>query len=510
LVEGESDCHTLWYHGIPALGIPGATNWKDEWAKYLDGFETIYMVIEPDKGGEASLKWISKSKLRNKIRLLKLEPYKDPSELHISDPFGFGIFFNTTLTKALSWQAEHDKELRIKALEIYKECKELSSDPDILALFSQEFIKLGVVGVERESKIVFLSLVSRLLSRPLSLAIKGPSSAGKSYLVQEVVKFFPKEAFYVMSSMSEKALFFFEDPLVHRMLIIYEASGIQNEMTSYLIRSLLSEGCIRYTTVEKTQDGLQSKTLEKEGPTGLITTTTSTHLHPENETRMLSITLLDTQDQTRRIIESLANQTPIVFDYKPWHSLQHWLFSQRKEVLIPYSTVLSKLIPPVAVRLRRDFHQVLIMIKAHALLHQINRASTAKGEIVATVEDYSAVYNLIAKLIQQEVGECVSASTRETVEAVQKILDLKKGEPDPCVTQSELKKELKLDKSSTSRRVRSTIEQNHLKNLEERKRKPYRLVIGDPLPEEQELLPSPEKLIKIIKEESDRCPNEVI
>jgi hypothetical protein len=24
LVEGESDCHTLWYHGIPALGIPGA------------------------------------------------------------------------------------------------------------------------------------------------------------------------------------------------------------------------------------------------------------------------------------------------------------------------------------------------------------------------------------------------------------------------------------------------------------------------------------------------------
>ena len=24
LVEGESDCHTLWFHGIPALGIPGA------------------------------------------------------------------------------------------------------------------------------------------------------------------------------------------------------------------------------------------------------------------------------------------------------------------------------------------------------------------------------------------------------------------------------------------------------------------------------------------------------
>jgi putative DNA primase/helicase len=28
LVEGESDAQTLWYHGIVALGIPGANNWK--------------------------------------------------------------------------------------------------------------------------------------------------------------------------------------------------------------------------------------------------------------------------------------------------------------------------------------------------------------------------------------------------------------------------------------------------------------------------------------------------
>jgi hypothetical protein len=28
LVEGESDAQTLWHHGIPALGIPGADTWK--------------------------------------------------------------------------------------------------------------------------------------------------------------------------------------------------------------------------------------------------------------------------------------------------------------------------------------------------------------------------------------------------------------------------------------------------------------------------------------------------
>jgi putative DNA primase/helicase len=55
LVEGESDCHTLWYHGIAALGVPGANNWKDEWSEYLEGLEKIYAVIEPDQGGETFL-----------------------------------------------------------------------------------------------------------------------------------------------------------------------------------------------------------------------------------------------------------------------------------------------------------------------------------------------------------------------------------------------------------------------------------------------------------------------
>ena len=52
LVEGESDTQTLWYHKIPALGIPGASNWKEAWADYLEGIERIYAIIEPDQGGD--------------------------------------------------------------------------------------------------------------------------------------------------------------------------------------------------------------------------------------------------------------------------------------------------------------------------------------------------------------------------------------------------------------------------------------------------------------------------
>jgi hypothetical protein len=54
-VEGESDCHTLWCHGEPAFGFPGANTWKeDRDAHELDGIPVIYIVIEPDTGGSRS------------------------------------------------------------------------------------------------------------------------------------------------------------------------------------------------------------------------------------------------------------------------------------------------------------------------------------------------------------------------------------------------------------------------------------------------------------------------
>ena len=51
LVEGESDCHVAWYHNIPAIGIPGAQNWRDEWAVILHGIDLLMVPVE-DAAGE--------------------------------------------------------------------------------------------------------------------------------------------------------------------------------------------------------------------------------------------------------------------------------------------------------------------------------------------------------------------------------------------------------------------------------------------------------------------------
>jgi hypothetical protein len=234
------------------------------------------------------------------------------------------------------------------------------------------------------------------------VALKGPSSGGKSFLVEQVLSFFPKGAYYALTAMSDRTLAYSEEPIKHRFLVIYEAAGMSGEFATYLMRSLLSEGCLRYETVEKTSEGMKPRLIEREGPTGLIVTTTAVKLHPENETRLLSLTVTDTQDQTRAVMAALAEEAgEAAPDLATWHALQIWLESAEHRVCIPYAKKLAELIPPVAVRLRRDFGALLNLIRAHTLLHQASRERDAEGRIVATIEDYAAIRALVADLVSE-------------------------------------------------------------------------------------------------------------
>jgi hypothetical protein len=161
----------------------------------------------------------------------------------------------------------------------------------------------GLVGEERLAQTLYLVLTSRLLDKQVSAGVKGHSASGKSYTVETVTRFFPPEAYLEFTAMSEKALIYSPEQYAHRTLIMYEVvamrEGVEDDMTSYFIRSLLSEGRIEYpVTVRDKEGGFTTKTIIKEGPTNLIFTTTKTRVHAENETRILSLGTDDSREQT--------------------------------------------------------------------------------------------------------------------------------------------------------------------------------------------------------------------
>jgi hypothetical protein len=486
IVEGESDCHTLWHVGFPALGLPGAGTWReDRDAPTFDGIDPIYVAIEPDRGGESVMQWLARSKIRERARLVRLGQFKDASALFCDDPARFAERWRAALSAAVPWRQATAHTAGKTRAAAWSRCEALARQPKILHRLAEDLAASGVVGEHRPAKLIYLAGTSRLLERPVSIAVKGPSAGGKSFLVERTLQFFPPSAYYALSAMSERALAYSEEPLTHRMLVIYEAVGLKSDFASYLVRSLLSEGRVRYETVEKTKDGLRPRLIEREGPTGLIVTTTAVRLHPENETRLLSITVTDTKEQTHAILlEQAAQRSRNVAKLEDWHALQHWIAAGPAEVEIPFAETLAKMVPAVAVRLRRDFPTVLSLIRAHALLHQATRERAADGSIVATLDDYAVVRELVAPLVAEGVEATVSKRVRETVEAVTALA----GEDGVSV--SALARKLKLDKGSVSRRVKEAVDRGYVRNLEERQGRPARLVVGDPMPQETEILPA--------------------
>jgi len=109
LVEGESDAWTLWYHGYPALGVPGADAVKGVQAEDLAGFDTVYVwrdgkTKDTDTSGEH---FVGRMTARVKdlrpgatVRVLSSPDVKDPNELQQKFADEFKARFDAILAGA--------------------------------------------------------------------------------------------------------------------------------------------------------------------------------------------------------------------------------------------------------------------------------------------------------------------------------------------------------------------------------------------------------------------------
>jgi putative DNA primase/helicase len=104
LVEGESDCWTLWHHGFPTLGIPGANMTSKLDAEHLSGIGRVYAVREPGQSGTTFTSQMAK-RLRQiawvgDAVVISCGEAKDPNDLHKADPENFRAVFQSILDQA--------------------------------------------------------------------------------------------------------------------------------------------------------------------------------------------------------------------------------------------------------------------------------------------------------------------------------------------------------------------------------------------------------------------------
>lgn len=501
VAEGEKDVLSLERAGATATcNSGGAGKWAKAHAKFLQD-ASVVIVADKDAPGYSHARTVltTLEGVAASVRVVCAAEGKDATD-HLDAGHGLNDFVPLDMSApqpdwsrgpAGSASTPPDAPAHLHTPPA------LAADLDILRrAVVQLRVCRGLVGEVRTVKLLYLAFTSRLLDDPVNVAVKGLSSSGKSYTVECVADLMPPEALFVMTAMSERALIYLKEPLKHRTLVLFEAVALQENreksegnMAAYIVRSLLSEGQIKYPVVVKDESGQFATTVVTvEGPTNLITSTTSVSLHGENETRMLSLPSDDSAAQTRAILVGAAGERKRAeSDLTEWHNLQRWIAQQDTRVTIPFAACVAAQIEPVAVRLRRDWNAIRSLIRAHALLHQQNRERDASGAVVATTDDYAAVRSLAGDLISEAIGAGVPATIRATVGAVAMVT----GELGHAhATVRDVARGLDIERSSAQRRLATAMQYGYLRNTQDRRGQPGQYVTGDPLPGSDAVLPA--------------------
>ena len=276
---------------------------------------------------------------------------------------------------------------------------ELLRRPDLLDVMVADLDAMGVVGETANTQVLALAMVSRLLPRPVNVVMKGPSSSGKSFLVEQVAELFGEEAIVSLSTLSPKALYYMqESELTHRVLYVDEY--MPHAERDRTLRLIQSKGRLVMSTTTKTEAGVveaQRRTVA--GPVGFITTTTRAHIFDENETRAFTLVTDSSDAQTARILAALSRDHDEV-PPEPQYDLACWRRAlgqlQAMPVRIPFASHIG-LARTGQTRDRRDLRRVYSLIEASALLHQCQRARglhRGKRVVLAQLEDYRVAWRL--------------------------------------------------------------------------------------------------------------------
>jgi uncharacterized protein DUF3854 len=376
----------------------------------------------------------------------------------------------------------------------------LAATADLLAEAVTGVHELGVTGEDRVIKGTFLTAVSQVLAEPVSLVVKGTSAGGKSYATRTTLRLLPpgkddedSPDLYKVTAGSQRSLIYTDEEFRHRTIVMFEATALREvaeardgDMTAMIVRTLLSEGHIIYDVTERGNDGrMGTRRIVKKGPTNLIVTTTASNLHHENETRLLSLPVDESEEQTRAVMVKTAarrNQAAPAGspDLAPWHKLFHWLkYHGEHRVFIPYADYLANEAAAAVVRMRRDFGVLLGMIEAHAVLHQVNRKRDAHGRIIATAADYHAARDVLAEAFAVSTGHKLKSGVRRAVTAVDAL-----GGAHTDVTVAQVARHLKRDRTVVTRQLRDAADLSYLTNREDKAGRAARYRLGpDEMPE---------------------------
>jgi len=293
---------------------------------------------------------------------------------------------------------------------------------------TQELLgQAGIVGEETNRLLLWLVMSSRKTIRPLHAVSLAASGIGKTYLQQTLADLLPPEDVLEMTSLSGNALYYFKgDELRHKLLLIEDLDGAEEVL--YPLRELQSKGRLSKTVAVKGPRGtMHTEILNVEGPVSVAAATTKETLYQDNANRALLLTLDESAEQDKRILDyqrKLASGTINVEKQtvarKLLQATQRLL--EPVEVQNPFAESLQ--LPSQVFTQRRANQLYLDLIGAITFYHQHQRTATTDGgrtTIETAPEDIEWANKLAAPVLLRKSDE-LSGACRSFLEELKAYL----------------------------------------------------------------------------------------
>ncbi len=292
--------------------------------------------------------------------------------------------------------------------EARREALEFLRNPRLFEEILADIERLGVVGEESNKLAGYLVAVSRKMEDPLSILILSRSAAGKSTIAEAVASLVPPEDVVRLTRLTGQSLFYQKTQSIrHKLLVVEEESGVSD--AAYALRILQSAKRLAVQTPQGSH--------EVEGPVAVIVTTTSSNLNDETRSRFLVVSVDESREQTRRVLEiqrrrETGEAPPREEILRRHHTIQRCL--RPLKVINPFAPHL--VFPDHRLSTRREHPKYLALIRAVAFLRQYQRKED-KGVIQVEIEDIQVAHKLCDAILGQSL-EDLSPPARRLLEEI--------------------------------------------------------------------------------------------
>jgi predicted transcriptional regulator len=379
---------------------------------------------------------------------------------------------NYRLQELENQSKQYEKQVKVLTENEIKEATAFLAQDNLISKTNELIGLSGVIGEEINRLLMYIIFTSRKTNNPLHVVSLGSSGAGKSHLQGGVSLLIPEEDKIEMTVLSANAFYYFNrTELRHKLILIEDLDGAQSVL--YPLREMQSKKVLTKTVVHKDKKG-QSQTihLTVEGPLCVSGCTTQESIYEDNSNRSFLLYIDESEIQDQKIMQYQRQLSAGKINHEQEHQTRELLKNCQRllktiSVRNPFAEYLT--LPQSVFKPRRtnahylQFIEIITFYKQYQKYHHVDE-ETAEEYIQTSIEDIQEANQLIKEILLRK-SDSITGASRNYLENLKNYL-LEQNQT--TFTSYEIRRKLRLTKTTQWRYHQQLLENNHLKKVKKK------------------------------------------